>query len=89
LDYASCEKVRPDLIYLAVSGYGQTGARAERPADDQTIQAHSGVMALTGEVGGPPILAGNGTADFGAAAVGAYSACAALFHHERTGEGQR
>jgi crotonobetainyl-CoA:carnitine CoA-transferase CaiB-like acyl-CoA transferase len=46
-------------------------------------------MALTGEMGGPPILAGNHTADFGAAAVGAYAACAALFHRERTGEGQQ
>jgi crotonobetainyl-CoA:carnitine CoA-transferase CaiB-like acyl-CoA transferase len=89
LDYANCEKVRPDLIYLSLSGYGQTGPRAERPADDATIQAYAGVMALTGEFGGPPILAGNGTADFGGAAVGAYAACAALFHRGRTGEGQQ
>ena len=77
------------MIYLAISGYGQTGPLAERPADDQTIQAHAGVMALTGEIGGPPILTGNRSADFGGGAIGAYAACAALFHRERSGEGQQ
>jgi crotonobetainyl-CoA:carnitine CoA-transferase CaiB-like acyl-CoA transferase len=88
IDYAACRRVRKDVVYLSLSGYGQTGPCAERPADDPTIQAYSGMMALTGEYQGPPILAGNFFGDFAGAAVGAYAVCAALFHRERTGQGQ-
>lgn len=88
IDYDACRRVREDLVYLSLSGYGQTGPCAERPADDPTIQAYSGMMALTGEYQGPPILTGNPSGDFAGAAVGAYAACAALFHRERSGQGQ-
>jgi len=88
IDYDACRRVREGLVYLSLSGYGQTGPCAERPADDLTIQAYSGMMALTGEYQGPPILTGNPSGDFAGAAVGAYAACAALFHRERTGQGQ-
>ena len=88
VDYVACRGVREDLVYLSLSGYGQTGPSAERPANDPTIQAYSGMMALTGEFQGPPLLTGNPSADFAGAAVGAYAACAALFHRERTGQGQ-
>lgn len=89
VDYAACRHVRQDLVYLSLSGYGQSGPCAERPANDPTIQAYSGMMALTGEYQGPPLLTGNPSSDFAGAAVGAYAACAALFHRERTGQGQQ
>jgi len=88
VQYEACRRARQDLVYLSLSGYGQTGPHAERPANDPTIQAYSGMMALTGEYQGPPLLTGNPSSDFAGGAVGAYAACAALFHRERTGQGQ-
>ncbi|RMF87573.1 MAG: CoA transferase, partial [Nitrospinota bacterium] len=88
IDYDTCRKIRNDIIYLSLSGFGPTGPYAARPAHDPLIQAASGLMALTGEHGGPPLLAGNAAADFGGAAFSAFAVCAALFHRERSGEGQ-
>ncbi|MEM8537820.1 MAG: CaiB/BaiF CoA-transferase family protein, partial [Pseudomonadota bacterium] len=48
LDYATLKQDRPQLIYCAISGYGQTGPWVDRPAYDQIIQGVSGVMSITG-----------------------------------------
>ena len=49
LDYEAVRAVRPDIIYCSISGYGQTGPMASRPAFDLMVQAVSGLMAQTGE----------------------------------------
>ena len=49
LDYAAICKVRPDIVYCSISGYGQTGPMAPRPAVDLMVQAVSGLMSQTGE----------------------------------------
>lgn len=48
----------PRLIYGAVSGYGQTGPDAQRPADDMVVQARGSVISITGENGREPVRAG-------------------------------
>ena len=88
LDWPAAQKLNPSLIYCAISGFGQDGPRASQPAYDQIIQGLSGAMSLTGPVEGPPSKFGIAISDIGA---GMWAACAigmALFHRERSGQGQ-
>ncbi len=88
VDYASVRAVRPDIVYVSISGYGETGPYAHKPGQDLLLQAMSGAMFNTGRAGDPPAPAGTYAVD----AITAYSAfegaLAALLHRERTGEGQ-
>jgi crotonobetainyl-CoA:carnitine CoA-transferase CaiB-like acyl-CoA transferase len=88
VDYASIRAVKPDIVYVSISGYGETGPYANRPGQDLLLQAMSGAMLSTGRAGDPPAPAGTYAVD----AITAYSAfegaLAALLHRERTGEGQ-
>lgn len=77
----------PRLIYAAVSGFGQTGPDAARPAYDMVVQARGGVMSITGETGGPPVRVGASIGDIAAGMYLAQGVLAALFQRERTGEG--
>jgi crotonobetainyl-CoA:carnitine CoA-transferase CaiB-like acyl-CoA transferase len=54
LDEASIRALREDIVYLSVSGFGQTGPYAKRPATDVVVQGMSGLMSVTGESDGPP-----------------------------------
>jgi formyl-CoA transferase len=88
LDYEQARRLNPRLIYCSVSGFGQDGPRANQPAYDQIVQGLSGVMSLTGPAEGPPTKFGVAISDIGA---GMWAACAvgtALYHRERSGEGQ-
>jgi crotonobetainyl-CoA:carnitine CoA-transferase CaiB-like acyl-CoA transferase len=88
LDYAALKAVRHDIIYCSVSGYGQTGPMASRPAVDLMVQAVSGLMSQTGEPSGRPVKAAAPVADV----VGGFSATvaimAALMERNKTGEGR-
>ena len=53
LDYSEAVKTNPNLIYMSVSGYGQTGPNRERPTVDGVIQAFSGMMVMNGSVEKP------------------------------------
>lgn len=87
LDYDSARAVNPGLVYVSVSGYGQSGQFAKNPAFDVIVQATSGFMASTGFPGGRPTKSGGAIADAGAA-VNAYAAClTALYGREKTGKG--
>ncbi|MBW2370803.1 MAG: CoA transferase [Deltaproteobacteria bacterium] len=88
LNYERLEKIDPAVILVAISGYGQNGPYADRPAFDAIAQAESGAMSYTGFPGGPPARSAVPFADFGTAILGAYGAMLALFHKERTGVGQ-
>ncbi len=48
-DDATLREIRPDLVHLAISGYGQTGPAASRPGYDFVIQAAGGLMSITGD----------------------------------------
>lgn len=77
----------PRLVYAAVSGFGQTGPDAQKPAYDMVVQARGGVMSITGETGGPPVRVGASIGDIVAGMYLAQGILAALYQRERTGEG--
>jgi crotonobetainyl-CoA:carnitine CoA-transferase CaiB-like acyl-CoA transferase len=89
LDYDAARGINPRLIYASVSGYGEESPDRALPGQDLLIQAMSGLMAATGRAGEPPTPAGAAVVDQHGAALLAMGILAALFHRERTGEGQK
>lgn len=87
LGYARLKAVKPDLIYCAISGFGQDGPLRLNPAYDQIIQGLSGVMSVTGDAQSAPLRVGYPVADTMGGITAAYAISAALFRRERTGEG--
>jgi CoA:oxalate CoA-transferase len=77
----------PRLIYASVSGFGQTGPDALKPAYDMVVQARGGVMAITGEADGPPVRVGASIGDIAAGMFLTQGILAALFARERSGQG--
>jgi crotonobetainyl-CoA:carnitine CoA-transferase CaiB-like acyl-CoA transferase len=88
LDYERLKQINPGIILVAISGYGQNGPYADRPAFDAIAQAESGAMSYTGFPGSPPTRAAVPYVDFSTAILGAFGAMLALLHKERTGNGQ-
>ena len=86
--YEDCRAVKPDVVYVSVSGYGQFGPWSDRPGYDPAALAVSGWMSLNGAVDGPPNKAPSFLADDLAGVHGAIGALAALHHRGLTGEGQ-
>jgi len=89
LGYEAARKVRPDVIYGTASGYGSDSPFRDLPGQDLLIQGLSGVAWLTGRAGQDPVVAGAAVVDQHGGALLAMGILAALFHRERTGEGQR
>ncbi|MEY4696148.1 MAG: hypothetical protein RIT14_576 [Pseudomonadota bacterium] len=85
----SLHRLHPRLIYGAVSGFGHTGPDSQKPAYDMVVQARGGVMAITGEEGGPPVRVGASIGDIVAGMYLAQGVLAALYARERTGEGAK
>ncbi|MBS0481864.1 MAG: CoA transferase [Proteobacteria bacterium] len=90
LDYASVKALRPGIIYVHCVGFGQAGPYADLQAYDDVIQAATGTATLLPRVDGDPRprYLPSLIADKVAGLHAAYAALAALFHRERTGEGQ-
>jgi formyl-CoA transferase len=88
LGYKILSEINPKLIYCAISGVGQTGPDAFKPAYDQIIQGLSGVMAINGDERLNPLRCGFPVCDTVGGLNAAFAIMAALFHRERTGEGQ-
>ena len=78
----------PRLVYVSVSGFGQTGPLAHRPAYDIIVQAMSGLMEATGEPEGPPTMVGEAVSDVIAGLFASWATLAALLQTQRTGQGQ-
>ena len=89
LGYADLHALYPRLVYASISGFGQTGPYAQRPAYDVLIQAMGGLASITGQPDGPPVRVGSSIADLSAALFGAIGILAALERARRTGEGQQ
>lgn len=89
LGYAALSAENPRLIYCSVSGYGPEGSEATRPGYDLVVQGESGVMALNGEHGGPPLKFGVAAVDLFTGQYAAQAVLAALYQRERTGKGRR
>jgi formyl-CoA transferase len=88
LGYPILKEINPGLIYCAISGFGQTGPDAHKPAYDQIIQGLSGEMAVNGDERLNPLRAGFPVCDTVGGLNGAFAIMAALYHREHTGEGQ-
>lgn len=88
LGYEALAAINPRLIYCAISGFGQTGPDALKPAYDQIIQGLSGVMAINGDERLNPLRCGFPVCDTVGGLNAVFAIMAALYHRERTGEGQ-
>ena len=80
-------EVNPRLVYCAISGFGNDGPLAHRPAYDQIIQGMSGAMSVTGDAGSAPLRVGYPVADTVGGMNAALAICAAVLAAQRTGEG--
>ncbi|MBY3223263.1 CaiB/BaiF CoA transferase family protein [Rhizobium laguerreae] len=91
LGYEDIRKIKPDIVWCAISGFGQIGPYAERTGYDFLVQAMGGIMSITGEsdtAGGRPLKVGLGIADVMCGMYATVGILAALRHRDRTGEGQ-
>ena len=88
LDYAALKTVKRDIIYCAISGFGQDGPLKFNPAYDQIIQGLCGVMSVTGDAHSAPLRVGYPAADTMGGISAAFAIAAALFRRERSGEGE-
>ncbi len=86
--YEHCRAVKPDIIYVSVSGWGQFGPASRRAGYDPIAQAASGWMAINGPADGAPCKGPTYLCDDLAGLHGAIGAIAALQHRHRSGEGQ-
>jgi formyl-CoA transferase len=86
--YEELCKINSKLIYCAISGFGQTGPDAFKPAYDQIIQGLSGVMAINGDERLNPLRCGFPVCDTVGGLNAAFAIMAALYYREHTGEGQ-
>src|SRR5580698_8425338 len=81
-------QLKPDIILVSVSGFGQYGPYRDRPAFDPLGQAMSGLMSLTGAPVGTPLGAATSLVDRYTSLHATIGTLAALHHRDRTGEGQ-
>ena len=92
LDYESLKKIKPDLVYCSITGFGQTGPYAHRPGYDFIIQGMGGFMSVTGEAddfeGASPQKSGVAIADIFTGMYASTAILAAIVHRDHTGEGQ-
>ncbi|RKG30857.1 CoA transferase [Acinetobacter guerrae] len=92
LDYETLSKLNPKLIYCSITGFGQTGPRAEEPGYDFIIQGMGGLMSVTGEKddlpGGGPQKLGIAFSDITTGLYSTIAIQAALLNRNITGLGQ-
>lgn len=92
LNYEAIRKVRPDIVYLSLTGFGQDGPYANRPGYDYLFQGLGGLMSVTGEPdnqpGGGPQRIGIPLVDMFSGMYAAVALLAALYHRKETGQGQ-
>ena len=88
LDYEAVRARNPRVVMCSVSGFGQTGPYAQRPALDVIVQGMGGMLSITGEPGGGPVRPGASIGDITAALFATVAVQSALLERERSGEGQ-
>jgi formyl-CoA transferase len=88
IGYDACRAVKPDIVYVSISGFGQFGPEHDRAGYDPIAEAESGFMSLNGAPDGPPTRCATYLCDDLAGLHGIVSALAALRHRDLTGEGQ-
>jgi len=88
IDHATLAAINPRIVTCSVTGFGETGPGAQRPAFDQVVQAMGGGMSITGSAEQAPMRAGIPIGDLGGGIFGAMGVLSALLARERTGRGQ-
>jgi crotonobetainyl-CoA:carnitine CoA-transferase CaiB-like acyl-CoA transferase len=88
LDYESLKKIKPDIIMISLSGYGQTGPWRDYTAYGMGLEPASGIASITGYQGGEPLRTGISFTDPYTGVAGAGAVLAALVYRRRTGKGQ-
>lgn len=88
IGYDALKAVNPRIILASLSGFGQTGPYADRPAFDQIVQGLGGLMSVTGLHGQGPVRAGIPVADLSTGLYAAIGILIALWEREKSGEGQ-
>ena len=91
IDYETLSSINPRLIYCENTAYGRSGPDSQRPGYDIIAQAMTGLMVSEDKIedGVPQQVASTPVADFSTGIATAWSVCAALFHRERSGVGQK
>ena len=85
IEYSSMAKNNPGLVFLRISGFGQTGPNSRKPGYGTIAEAMSGIPAFTGEPNGPPTLPGFPMADSVTALFGAYACLSSIWERDRNG----
>jgi crotonobetainyl-CoA:carnitine CoA-transferase CaiB-like acyl-CoA transferase len=88
LDYERVKTLQPRIIYCSLTGYGEGGPLRDKAGYDQVLQAMTGICTFQGQERGEPEIVYGSMVDFYAASLLAYGVTAALYHRQRTGEGQ-
>lgn len=88
VDYATVAGVNPKVVYCSLTGFGQNGPHRERSGHDLNYLALSGVLGLTTDERGKPVIPGVQVADLAGGMIAAFSMLAALLGRERSGRGQ-
>jgi len=88
VDYETLSAINPRLVYVSISGFGQSGPYRDRPSVDQIAQGMGGLMSVTGLPGQGPVRAGIAVSDCAAGLYGALGAMVALLDREVTGQGR-
>jgi crotonobetainyl-CoA:carnitine CoA-transferase CaiB-like acyl-CoA transferase len=87
LSYEEVRRRKPNIIYASLNAFGHLGPWAARPGHEQFAQAATGMQRRFGG-DGPPTIQPNPINDYGTGFMGAYAVALALWHRQRTGEGQ-
>ena len=88
LGFEALKRANPKIVLCSITGFGQDGPYRDRPAYDMIVQAMSGGMSITGEVGGKPVRSGVALGDLAAGMMAAFSAVSAQRAAEITGQAQ-
>lgn len=89
LGYDALRAVQPEIIYAAVSAFGEDGPYRLRPAVDSVVQCMAGGFYASGDAGDDPIRVGLPIVDVSCGMAGAFGILAAIMHWRQTGKGQR
>lgn len=88
MSYDRVCRIKPDIVYLSITAFGEKGPYRLKPGTDHVFQALSGFMSISGDPELGPMKTGVPIADIAASLYGAFGVMGALMHRKHTGEGQ-
>lgn len=89
ITYDVLKEINPAIVYTSISGYGQDGPYADHAAYDQTVQAESGMVSITGQKGGEQVKCGAAIGDYCGGLIGCIGTLMGIVEAQRTGHGRR